>query len=254
MGSSEVRASSHRIAGPTGSRANMWPARSSAKRRTAGQPASRNSPVGIDGAAERDVRDRVVLAVDDRQGDGLLGLLERLVLEDRRVGLHEQVARDRERPGDQVGAVHHQGIGEEPPLRMPADEVMLDRINLLEVLHRLADQRRALAVGAGEALVGALAHEVDVGEIERRAFVAREPGWGLAVDPQEDVILGDVGPGDGHGVDVRLAVHVRAVEHQRDGPLLRRRPPCSLRGRGRSRSGGSRSSRRRSGRRPGGRA
>ena len=78
LGSSEAMASSQRIAGPTGSRPNMWPALSSAKKRTAGQPASRNRPAAYVAHAEGD--HRVVLAVDDRQRDGPLRGLQRLVV------------------------------------------------------------------------------------------------------------------------------------------------------------------------------
>ena len=47
---------------------------------------------------------------------GLVGVGGGLALEDQAGG-------DRERPGKLVGVVHQEAIGEEPPLRVPADEV-----------------------------------------------------------------------------------------------------------------------------------
>ena len=97
---------------------------------------------------------------------------------------------------------------------------MLDRISLLQLLHRLADQGRAFPVGPGEAAEGAPPDVIDIGIIER-GRIGREVGREFAVDPQEDVIAGDLRPGRGQCAHIRLAVHVRAVEDEGDGPPLR---------------------------------
>ena len=49
---------------------------------------------------------------------------------------------------------------------MAADEVVRDRIRLLQIVECFGDQRGALAVGAGVTFVGAAADVVDVGVVE----------------------------------------------------------------------------------------
>ena len=157
--------------------------------------------------------------MDDRQRHRSLRGAQGLVVEDVGLALDHHLARDGERPGDLLGEVHEHDVGEVAPLRMPADEVTPDRIDLPQFVHGLGHQRRALAIGAGEAAVGAPAHEVDVGVIE--PGVVAQVGGGFAVEAQDQVILGDVGPGLGDGGHVGLAVHVRPVEDDDRRPSLR---------------------------------
>ena len=62
---------------------------------------------------------------------------------------------------------------------MPTDEIVFDWISTPELAQRLANQGRALAVGAGEAAKGAPAHVVHISIVERRTvgrkFVAVSP-------------------------------------------------------------------------------
>ena len=149
----------------------MWPALSSAKKRNGG-------PARVAEQAVRRTRPssngdhRVVLAVDDRQRHGPLRGLELRVGVGRGLALEDHPGRDRERAGDRLGAVHQQAVGEEAALRVAADEVVLDRVDPLQLVQRLGHQRGALAVGAGEAAEGAPADVVDVSVIERRASSA----------------------------------------------------------------------------------
>ena len=104
--------------------------------------------VGIRSSIECD--HGVVLAVHDRQRyRTLLGLKCRLGI-GRWFALEDNRSRDREGAFDRVGAVHQEAISEEPALRMPADEIVLDGINALQLVEGLPNQGGALAIGAGK--------------------------------------------------------------------------------------------------------
>ena len=115
------------------------------------RPAVFAEEVGGVTAARAEVEVRVILAVDDRQRHRSLRGPQGLVLEDVGLALDHHLARDGERPGDLLGEVHQHDVGEIAPLRMPADEVAPDRIDLPQIVQGLGHQCRALAVGAGKA-------------------------------------------------------------------------------------------------------
>ena len=161
-GSSDVRASSHRIASPTGSRANMWAAVSLEKRRS--RPVRfAEGPGGIPAHGE-------ILTGSFRPWTIANGTsrwaAQGLVLVGVGLALEHQAARDGERPGDLLGEIHEETVGQPPPLGVSADEVSPDRIGLPQLVEGLGDQPRALAVGGGETFIGAASHVVDIAEVE----------------------------------------------------------------------------------------
>ena len=120
--------------------ANMWPAVSLVNRRSPGQSCFAEEAGGVPAHAE--ILHGVVPAVDDRQRHRPLGRAQGLVLVGVGLALEHHPARDGERPGDLLGEVHEQAVGQEPPLRVAADEVAPDRIDLPQFVEGLGRPAR----------------------------------------------------------------------------------------------------------------
>ncbi len=103
---------------------------------------------------------------------------------------------------------------------MPADEVVRNRVDALELGHGLAHQGRALPIRTWEALVSAAAHVVYICIVKLR--LVAQARWRLSIDPQQDVIARDVGPSSGQRGHIGSAVHVGTVEDHDRRPLFGR--------------------------------
>src|SRR5437867_2668932 len=93
--------------------------------------------------------------MDDGQRNRSLRPAQREIGVFLRCTLENQAAGDRESPGHRPGEIHEQAVRQKAPLRMAADQVVGNRIDLRELGHRLTDEGWALAVSSGKTLSNA---------------------------------------------------------------------------------------------------